>query len=97
MGEAMIKNFWSFAISAGVFVGAAMPSFAADPGFCDQYAKLAIHEAQVMSSLSCFRGFDRRWNLNYQQHYQWCLNVDYGTANGERDYRRMRIAECGGR
>jgi hypothetical protein len=92
----MIKSFWSFAIAAVVFVGAGVPSLAADPAFCDQYARLAVHEAQVLSTLPCFRGFDRRWNLNYQAHFQWCLTADYGAATAERDYRRMRVYQCGG-
>ena len=44
---AMIKNFLRLAVSVGVFVGASVPSLAADPAFCDQHAKLAIHELKL--------------------------------------------------
>jgi len=71
-------------------------SYAADPAYCAQYAQLAVHEAQVLSTLSCFRGFDGRWHLNYAKHYGWCLTADPGAVAAERDYRRMRIAQCGG-
>ena len=71
-------------------------SYAADPAYCAEYAQLAVHEAQVLSTLPCFRGFDGRWHLNYARHYGWCLTADRGAVAAERDYRRMRIYQCGG-
>jgi hypothetical protein len=94
----MTKQFALVVVSAGLFAAATMPSRAADPDYCAQYARLAIHEVQVnMATPGCFKGFDRRWNLNYDQHYQWCLTVPYAVADTERDYRRMRVAQCQGR
>jgi hypothetical protein len=73
------------------------PTRAADPAYCDQYAKLAIHETEVnMATPGCFKGFDNRWHLDYQRHYEWCLTASYAAVNAERDYRRMRGAQCQG-
>jgi hypothetical protein len=76
----------------------AIPSTAraADPGYCAQYARLAVHEAQVLSTLPCFKGFDNTWHLDYQRHYGWCLTADVHSVDAQRDYRRMRIYQCGG-
>jgi hypothetical protein len=70
---------------------------AADPGFCSEYARQAVHEADVLSRLPCFRGFDIRWHRDYRLHYGWCLRNSYEAADSERGYRRMRLAQCEGR
>jgi hypothetical protein len=85
----------ALAVAASSFVAIA-PARAADPAFCQQYASLAVHEATVLSTLACFRGFDGMWHLDFNRHYNWCLTTEPATANGQRDYRRMRIAQCGG-
>jgi len=84
-----------FALSVAALT--AGPLQAASPGYCAQYARLAVHEAEVLSKLSCFRGFDNTWHLDYQRHYDWCLTTSEAAAAGQRDYRRMRLAECGWR
>jgi hypothetical protein len=71
-------------------------SQAADPAYCAQYAYLAVHEAQVLSTLACFKGFDNTWHLDYQRHYGWCLTAPIPAVDAQRDYRRMRIAQCQG-
>jgi len=87
-----------FALSvATVLALTAGTSQAASPGYCAQYARLAVHEAEVLSKLSCFRGFDNTWHLDYQRHYDWCLTTSEAAAAGQRDYRRMRLAQCGWR
>ena len=71
------------------------PALAADPRFCADYARAAVHEVDVnMSIPGCFKGFDARWNRDYGHHYGWCLGVSYEAANAEREYRRARLAEC---
>ena len=73
-------------------------AFAADPAYCAQYARLAIHEVQVnMATPGCFKGFDGVWHLNYQRRYGWCLTADYASVDAQRDYRRMRVYQCQGR
>lgn len=86
----------AIATSFGAIAASTNAAYAADPAYCGQYARLAVHEAQVLSTLACFRGFDGMWHLNYQAHYDWCLTADYGDVGSQRDYRRMRIAQCGG-
>src|SRR5208337_1083504 len=80
---------------AGSVCVSAGAAFAADPDCCAQYARLAVHEASVLSTLSCFGGYDGRWHRDYDRHYGWCLTVSRGEAASERDYRRMRLYECG--
>ena len=83
--------------AGGLFLGSGA-SYAADPAYCAQYARLAIHEVRVnMATPGCFKGFDGRWHLDYQRHYSWCLTAGVAAVNAERDYRRMRIAQCQGR
>jgi hypothetical protein len=89
-----MKNL--LAAAAFAFVASlSIPAFAADPGFCANYARTAVHEVDVnMSIPGCFKGFNARWNRNYGGHYGWCLGVPYEAANAEREYRRTRLAEC---
>ena len=43
---------------AGIFAFSGT-SFAADPAYCAQYARLALHETQAnMATPGCFKGFD---------------------------------------
>jgi hypothetical protein len=81
----------------GALAAASGTSFADDPAYCAEYARLALHEVRVnMATPSCFKGFDGRWHLNYQKHYSWCLTADRSSVNAQRDYRRMRVAQCQG-
>ncbi len=91
----MIKTFFSLAAACAVLAASSAPSMAADPGFCGEYARQAVHEVEVnMSIPGCFKGFNNRWNRNYGGHYGWCLGVSYDQANAEREYRRARLSEC---
>jgi hypothetical protein len=92
----MKKGLLTFAAASALMLVSGT-SHAADPGYCAQYARLAIHEAQVLSGLACFKGFDNTWHLDYQRHYGWFLTADVASVNGQRDYRRMRLAQCQGR
>jgi len=83
------------AIAFAGLVLSSSASQAADPAYCAQYARLAVHEAQVLSTLPCFKGFDNTWHLDYGRHYGWCLTAGYAAVDGQRDYRRMRLAQCG--
>jgi hypothetical protein len=82
----------------GALAATSGTSFGADPAYCAQYARLAIHEVQAnMATPGCFKGFDGRWHLNYQKHYSWCLTADYAAVDAQRDYRRMPVYQCQGR
>ncbi len=83
--------------AAGALCLVSGASYAADPAYCAQYARLAVHEVQVnMATPGCFKGFDNRWHLDYQRHHGWCLTADVGAVNAAGDYGRMRIAQCQG-
>jgi len=82
-------------IAGALLCLAASAAAAADPGYCAAYARQAVHDAQVMSTLSCFRGFDSRWSADYDLHYEWCLPVAGETSAGEQAYRRRRLLQCG--
>jgi hypothetical protein len=83
----------SLAAPAGALL--AGPASAADPAYCDQYAKLALHEVEVnMATPGCFKGFDNTWHTDYQRHYGWCLTASVADVNAQRDYRRMRVYQC---
>jgi hypothetical protein len=91
----MMKTFLFLAAACAGLAALSAPSMAADPAFCAQYAREAIHEVDVnMSIPGCFKGFDNRWHRNYGNHYGWCLGVSYEQANAEREYRRARLSEC---
>jgi hypothetical protein len=82
-----------FALSLTQFSGVAQ---AADPDYCGQYARSAVEQSDALSVSGCFRGFDTRWHLDYQRHYNWCLTAPPGAADAELRYRRMRLANCQG-
>ena len=91
----MLKAILSLAAACAGLAVLTAPATAADPGFCAQYARQAVHEVDVnMSIPGCFHGFDARRNQNYGGHYGWCLGVSYEQANAEREYRRARLSEC---
>jgi hypothetical protein len=91
----MFRTIQSFLIGAVGVTALVAQAHAADPGYCAQYARLALHELAVNQSIpGCFRGYDLRWNPNYSQHYGWCLGVSREQAASERDYRRARLDDC---
>jgi hypothetical protein len=68
---------------------------AADPGFCDGYARQAVAQyVRYRSIPGCFRGANRRWNPSYGTHYAWCLRAPYGAARVESAWRRERLSGC---
>jgi len=84
----MIKTILSLAAACAGLAALSAPAMAANPGFCAEYARQAVHEVDVnMSIPGCFKGFDLRWHRNYDQHYSWCLGVSFEQANAEREHR----------
>ena len=66
----------TFFLAAATLVALSAPALAANPNFCADYARTAVHEVDVnMSIPGCFKGFDARWNRDYGHHYGWCLGV----------------------
>jgi hypothetical protein len=92
-----LNVFAAVALSAVAILATCGISHAADPAYCAQYARLALHETQAnMATPGRFKGFDNRWHLDFQRHYSWCLTADVAAVNAERDYRRMRVYQCQG-
>lgn len=72
---------------------------AADPGFCEDYARAAMRQIDV-ASRSCAYPPDlnsSRWLGGYRRHYDWCLGVSYRQAGEEREARRAILDRCGRR
>lgn len=71
-------------------------AFAADPEFCEDYARTAVHQAEVARSTPyCERGvYGPRWSLDYDDHYQWCRAAPYQAARSERQIRHSHLEAC---
>jgi len=69
---------------------------AADPGFCQNYAQSAMNEIQRAHQIpNCANRLSGgRWNFNYNNHFNWCLNAPYEAANSERYARRQFLEQC---
>ena len=69
---------------------------AADPGFCDGYARAAINQARLARQVPpCAPGaYGARWSMDYRTHYGWCLGARYRDAESERQARGQYLAAC---
>jgi len=72
------------------------PARAADPAFCTAYAKSAVEQFDAMYAIGCLKAPSGGWHNDYQRHYSWCLTVTQEAADGQRNVRRARIAQCQG-
>jgi|SRR5579864_4246745 len=79
-------------------IGTMMPGAtrAADPGFCQDYARSAMNEIQRAHQIpNCaYRLNGGRWNFNYNAHFNWCIGVPYDLAEHERYERRQFLERC---
>ncbi len=63
--------------------------------FCQRYSNTAISQQRQNLSRQCgFRG--ARWQVNYNNHYNWCLRAANNTANSETNARNTQLRNCGG-
>ena len=91
----MFRTIQSFLIGAVGVTALVAQAHAADPGYCAQYARLALHELAVNQSIpGCFHGPDNRWNADWAVHYNWCLGAPYDAARSEDAIRGARLHEC---
>jgi len=66
---------------------------AADPQFCDGYAKKAFKTAKLNQQLNCgFQG--PRWILDKNGHRAWCLIVPENIADVETQAREAEMKGC---
>ena len=86
------------------FIGAtavAAPVFAADPSeYCGWYARTAIHQAEVARGVGSCRYLiwenPARWQINYGEHFRWCLSAFGSGGNArEHDARDAALRACG--
>jgi hypothetical protein len=84
--------------AAAIFSLALVPpgAWAADPGFCRDYATAAVRQVQAALAVPRCRGGMNgpRWAVEFHIHYDWCLGASYEAAGGERDARRHYIDYC---
>jgi hypothetical protein len=91
----MLRLAFAAAVALTALGSFTMTAQAADPGFCDAYARRAVAQYIRYSSIpGCFRGANRRWQPSYGAHYGWCLRVSYGAARSESAWRSARLSGC---
>lgn len=71
---------------------------AADRGFCHDYSRAAVRQVRLaMSHPRCDWRVDNnpaRWSTDWRAHFTWCLGVDRGQADAERDARKATLDHC---
>jgi len=79
-------------ISAAALTGAAFTTAAtaAPKQFCENYARIAVNQAQQAQNqnLAC-TGF--RWHNWYDGHYQWCRSASKASAQAETVVRKRAL------
>ena len=90
---------WSVPVAVAILAACALaapPAFAADPEFCEEYARAAVHQAErARESPYCEHGaHGPRWSLDYRDHYEWCRGVHRRDAEAERDIRHEHLEAC---
>jgi hypothetical protein len=92
-----MKNL-SLAGAAGLVVAAmaAPAARAADPEFCQDYARSAVEQAhRAEHHRSCQYLLERpQFSLDFRRHYDWCLNAHHHEADEERGRRHEALEHC---
>jgi hypothetical protein len=95
--------FATTALAAGLVTWLAMAplaaAHAADPGFCRQYARSALHQVRDgLSDSACGQELQgSRWSSDFAVHYEWCLGVSLRAAGDESGTRMRYLKACVGR
>ncbi len=79
--------------------GGVTAAYAADPGFCRQYAKASLNQVRGgLANPACAGGLQgARWSSDFAVHYEWCLGASFAAAGTERDARTRLLRACTGR
>ncbi len=80
---------------ASVFFIPAFSAHAGNPGECAVYANAAIQQVMIAQQNQCGYG-GPRWTTQYDAHFTWCLAVDKGARNFERNARNQELQQCAG-
>jgi hypothetical protein len=87
-----------YAIVASLILSASLPikAQAADPRFCDDYARATLRQIDVAEHEcgNLATPDNPRWSGGYRHHYDWCLAVSYRQAGDEREARREGLDIC---
>jgi hypothetical protein len=78
-------------------LGSAAPAQAAEPYFCQNYARTAVsqvHQAERRPRCTYLLSEGQRWSFEYRVHYDWCLGANRGQAISERDARWNALGRC---
>lgn len=90
---------WIFALRILTVAGCSMAAagaFAADPEFCEDYARQAVHQAERARELPyCEHGaHGPAWSMDYRQHYEWCRSVHHRDAERASEMRHEHLEAC---
>lgn len=93
----MKAAIYAAALTFGIVISGG--ASAADPGFCDAYARAALRQIEVANRSCTYPPnlSSARWIGGYRRHYDWCLGVSYRQASDEREARREILDRCGRR
>jgi hypothetical protein len=69
---------------------------AADPAFCEPYAKAALVQVRgALANSGCGASLQgARWSADFSTHYEWCLGASQEAAGAERDARTKYLKAC---
>ena len=93
----MLKQTMAAALAVGAFgIGLlTIEARAADPGYCDRYARSAVAQFERNRQIpGCFHGADARWSPNFDAHFGWCVRAPFGAAEAEKASRTGRLRQC---
>ena len=86
-------------VAVALTIVAAPPSArAADPGFCRQYADVAVDQFRRALQHEHCAGYVRtasgRWSGRHREHFDWCLGVPPEAAHREQRERSLALEAC---
>jgi hypothetical protein len=66
---------------------------AADPAFCQEYARRAVAQFERAAAQGCPVG-GPRWTPDFNVHFGWCLTQPPWSAEREAHIRHERLEHC---
>ena len=93
----MTRLFAAMAVAGLVALGLAPGAQAADPYFCQGYARTAlsqVRQAEHRPRCNYLLSQGARWAYEYEVHFDWCRNAYPGQANAERQARWAALERC---
>jgi hypothetical protein len=93
MSPWVIRGLAAVALTLPQLGGSAL---AADPEFCEHYARAAVNQSRIAHEYgSCAsRAGGNRWSGDYRKHFNWCVGAPYEAAESERTFRQRFLDHC---